>query len=172
MEKLMFYREWCRMYTLTNLEWEMEMAIEKHYTSSQITEWIDIYMNILKNIEDTYARGDVKCLKHFFCDILSEAKELDEPCKRIVNARLRAACGEDLTKYDKKLANNVQRIVKRGKIRNDSEYEKVRTYIGCIVCEPEPSPEHEELLQDLYRMTGDFELAVGDNPSLIGEEWK
>ena len=172
MEKLMFYREWCRMYTLTNLEWEMEMAIEKHYTSSQITEWIEIYMNILKNIEDTYARGDVKCLKHFFCDILSEAKELDEPCKRIVNARLRAVCGEDLTKYDKRLANSVQRIVKRGKIRNDSEYEKVRTYIGCIECEPEPSPEHEELLQDLYRLVGDFEIAVGDDPSLVGEEWR
>ena len=45
MEKLMFYREWCRIYTLTNLEWEMEMAIEKHYTSSQITEWIDIYIS-------------------------------------------------------------------------------------------------------------------------------
>ena len=172
MEKLMFYREWCRIYTLTNLEWEMEMAIEKHYTSSQITEWIDIYMNILKNIEDTYARGDVKCLKHFFCDILSEAKELDEPCKRIVNARLRAVCGEDLTKYDKKLANSVQRIVKRGKIRNGDEYEKVRTYIGCIECEPEPSPEHEELLQDLYRLVDEFEMAVGDDPSLIGEEWK
>ena len=156
------------MYTLTNLEWEMEMAIEKHYTSSQITEWIDIYMNILKNIEDTYARGDVKCLKHFFCDILSEAKELDEPCKRIVNARLRAVCGEDLTKYDKKLANSVQRIVKRGKIRNGNEYEKVRTYIDSI----EGEPEHEALLQDLYRMTGDFESAVGNDPSLIGEEWR
>ena len=172
MEKLMFYREWCRIYTLTNLEWEMEMAIEKHYTSSQITEWIDIYMNILKNIEDTYARGDVKCLKHFFCDILSEAKELDGPCKRIVNARLRAVCGEDLTKYDKRLANSVQRIVKRGKIRNGDEYEKVRTYIGCIECEPEPSPEHEELLQDLYRLADEFETAVGENPSLIGEEWR
>ena len=168
MEKLMFYREWRRIYTLTNLEWEIEMAIENHYTSSQITEWIDIYMNILKNIEDTYARGDVKCLKHFFCDILSEAKELDEPCKRIVNARLRAVCGEDLTKYDKKLANSVQRIVKRGKIRNGDEYEKVRTYIDSI----EGEPEHETLLQDLYRMTGDFESAVGDDPSLIGEEWK
>ena len=168
MEKLMFYREWCRIYTLTNLEWEMEMAIEKHYTSSQITEWIDIYMNILKNIEDTYARGDVKCLKHFFYDILSEAKELDEPCKRIVNARLRAVCGEDLTKYDKRLANSVQRIVKRGKIRNGNEYEKVRTYIDSI----EGEPEHEALLQDLYRMTGDFESAVGDDPSLIGEEWR
>ncbi len=168
MEKLMFYREWCRIYTLTNLEWEIEMAIEKHYTSSQITEWIDIYMNILKNIEDTYARGDVKCLKHFFCDILSEAKELDEPCKRIVNARLRAVCGEDLTKYDKKLANSVQRIVKRGKICNGNEYEKVRTYIDSI----EGEPEHEALLQDLYRMTGDFESAVGEKPSLIGEEWK
>ena len=168
MEKLMFYREWCRMYTLTNLEWEMEMAIEKHYTSSQITEWIDIYMNILKNIEDTYARGDVKCLKHFFYDILSEAKELDEPCKRIVNARLRAVCGEDLTKYDKRLANSVQRIVKRGKIRNGNEYEKVRTYIDSI----EGEPEHEALLQDLYRMTGDFESAVGDDPSLVGEEWR
>ena len=168
MEKLMFYREWCRMYTLTNLEWEMEMAIEKHYTSSQITEWIEIYMNILKNIEDTYARGDVKCLKHFLCDILSEAKELDEPCKRIVNARLRAVCGEDLTKYDKRLVNSVQRIVKRGKIRNGNEYEKVRTYIDSI----EGEPEHEALLQDLYRMTGDFESAVGDDPSLIGEEWR
>ena len=89
-----------------------------------------------------------------------------------INARLRAVCGEDLTKYDKRLANSVQRIVKRGKIRNDSEYEKVRTYIGCIECEPEPSPEHEELLQDLYQLVDDIETAVGDDPSLIGEEWK
>ena len=110
----------------------------------------------------------MKCLKHFFCDILSEAKELDEPCKRIVNARLRAACGEDLTKYDKKLANNVQRIVKRGKIRNDSEYEKVRTYIDSI----EGCSEHDVLLQELYQLADEFEMAVGDDPSLIGEEWK
>lgn len=26
MEKLMFYREWCRMYTLTNLEWRWGMT--------------------------------------------------------------------------------------------------------------------------------------------------
>ena len=125
-------------------------------------------MNILKSIEDTYARGDVKCLKRFFCDILSEAKELDEPCKRIVNARLRAVCGEDLTKYDKRLANSVQRIVKRGKIRNGNEYEKVRTYIDSI----EGEPEHESLLQELYQLADEFETAVGDDPSLIGEEWR
>jgi hypothetical protein len=88
--------------------------------------------------------------------------------RQLVNARLRAVCGEDLTKYDKKLANSVQRIVKRGKIRNGNEYEKVRTYIDSI----EGEPEHEALLQDLYRMTGDFESAVGDDPSLIGEEWR
>ena len=170
MEKIIFYREWCRIYTLTSLEWEMERAIENHYTSSQITEYIELYMNILKNIEINYAKGDVRRLKRFFMDILSESKDLELSHKRIVNARLRAVCGEDLTKYDKRLANSVQRIVKRGKIRNDSEYEKVCNYIDCI--EGEPGPEHEALLQDLYRLVDDFETAVGDNPSLVGEEWR
>ena len=58
--------------------------------------------------------------------------------------------------------------MKRGKIRNGNEYEKVRTYIDRI----EGEPEHETLLQDLYRMTDDFESAVEDDPSLIEEEWK
>lgn len=62
----------------------------------------------------------------------------------------------------------MQRIVKRGKIRNGDEYEKVRTYIDSI----EGEPEHEALLQDLYCLVDDFETAVGDDPSLIGEEWR
>lgn len=66
------------------------------------------------------------------------------------------------------LANSVQRIVKRGKIRNGNEYEKVRTYIDSI----EGEPEHEALLQELYQLADEFEMAVGDDPSLIGEEWK
>ena len=90
------------------------------------------------------------------------------PEREPVNTRLRAVCGEDLTKYDKKLSNNVQRIVKRGKIRNGDEYEKVRTYIDSI----EGCSEHDVLLQELYQLTDEFEMAVGDDPSLIGEEWK
>ena len=73
-----------------------------------------------------------------------------------------------MTKYDKRLANSVQRIVKRGKICNGDEYEKVRTYIDSI----EGCFEHDVLLQDLYQLVDDIETAVGDDPSLIGEEWK
>ena len=108
-------------------------------------------------------------MKRFFKYLTADTLEKYVGSERQpINARLCAVCGEDLTKYDKRLANSVQRIVKRGKIRNDSEYEKVRTYIDSI----EGEPEHEALLQDLYRLVGDFESAVGDDPSLIGEEWR
>ena len=95
-----------------------------------------------------------------------ESYYADEKC--VVNARLRAICGEDLTKYDKRLANSIKRIVRRGKIRNGEEYEKVRTYIDSI----EGEPGQEALLNDLYRLVGEFEMSVGDNPSLVGEEWR
>ena len=124
---------------------------------------------LLDVLNKAYEQKNLTTLKRFFKDLTADSLEICSASKRqLVNTRLRAACGEDLTKYDKKLANSVQRIVKRGKIRNGNEYEKVRTYIDSI----EGEPEHETLLQDLYRMTGDFESAVGDDPSLIGEEWK
>ena len=124
---------------------------------------------LLEILDKAYEQKNLTLLKRFFKDMNADIMELySAPEREPVNARLRAVCGEDLTKYDKKLANSVQRIVKRGKIRNGNEYEKVRTYIDSI----EGEPEHEALLQELYRMTGDFEMAVGDDPSLIGEEWK
>ena len=125
--------------------------------------------SLLDVLNKAYEQKNLTILKRFFKDLTADSLEICSASKRqLVNARLRAVCGEDLTKYDKKLANSVQRIMKRGKIRNGNEYEKVRTYIDCI----EGEPEHEALLQDLYRMTGDFESAVGDDPSLIGEEWR
>ena len=167
MDKFLFYREWSRILI------EYEIEVMKSQNSNLAETIIKEKYRLLEILDKAYEQKNLTLLKRFFKDMNADIMELYSVSEREpVNARLRAVCGEDLTKYDKRLANSVQRIVKRGKIRNDSEYEKVRTYIGCIECEPEPSPEHEELLQDLYRMTGDFELAVGDNPSLIGEEWK
>ena len=88
--------------------------------------------------------------------------------RKILNARLREACGKDLSYIDKRLANSIKRIVKRGKIRNGEEYEKVRTYNDSI----EGEPGQEALLNDLYRLVGEFEMSVGDNPSLVGDEWR
>ena len=147
MDKFLFYKEWCRVLT----EYEIETAQIPKTDLSEII--VREEYRILEKLNKAYEQKNMTTLKRFFKD-------------------LTAVCGEDLTKYDKRLANSVQRIVKRGKIRNDSEYEKVRTYIGCIECEPEPSPEHEELLQDLYQLVDDIETAVGDDPSLIGEEWR
>ena len=167
MDKFLFYREWSRILL------EFEIEVMKSRNSDLEKGVIKEKYRLLKVLDKAYEQKNMTTLKRFFKYLTADTLEKYIGSERQpINARLRAVCGEDLTKYDKRLANSVQRIVKRGKIRNDSEYEKVRTYIGCIVCEPEPSPEHEELLQDLYRMTGDFELAVGDNPSLIGEEWK
>ena len=123
----------------------------------------------LEDIEEAYKLRDKKKLKLFFKYSTMEALELyygDERC--MLNARLRATFGEDLTKYDKRLANSIKRIVRRGKIRNGGEYEKVRTYIDSI----EGEPGQEALLNDLYRLVGEFEMSVGDNPSLVGDEWR
>ena len=167
MDNFLFYREWCRILIECNIEY---LKSEDPYLVEDV---IKEEYRLLDVLNKAYEQKNLTTLKRFFKDLTADSLEICSASKRqLVNARLRAVCGEDLTKYDKRLANSVQRIVKRGKIRNDSEYEKVRTYIGCIECEPEPSPEHEKLLQDLYRMTGDFESAVGDDPSLIGEEWK
>ena len=167
MDKFLFYREWSRIL----LEYEIEVM--KSQNSNLAETIIKEKYRLLEFLDKAYEQKNLTLLKRFFKDMNADIMELySAPEREPVNARLRAVCGEDLTKYDKKLANSVQRIVKREKIRNGDEYEKVRTYIGCIECEPEPSPEHELLLQDLYRMTGDFESAVGENPSLIGEEWK
>ena len=163
MDKFLFYREWSRIL----LEYEIEVM--KSQNSNLAETIIKEKYRLLEILDKAYEQKNLTLLKRFFKDMNADIMELYSVSEREpVNARLRAVCGEDLTKYDKKLANSVQRIVKRGKIRNGNEYEKVRTYIDSI----EGEPEHEALLQDLYRMTGDFESAVGDDPSLIGEEWK
>ena len=163
MDKFLFYREWSRIL----LEYEIEVM--KSQNSNLAETIIKEKYRLLEILDKAYEQKNLTLLKRFFKDMNADIMELySAPEREPVNARLRAVCGEDLTKYDKKLANSVQRIVKRGKIRNGNEYEKVRTYIDSI----EGEPEHEALLQDLYRMTGNFESAVGDDPSLIGEEWK
>ena len=163
MDKFLFYREWCRILIECNIEY---LKSEDPYLVEDV---IKEEYRLLDVLNKAYEQKNLTTLKRFFKDLTADSLEICSASKRqLVNARLRATCGEDLTKYDKKLANSVQRIVKRGKIRNGNEYEKVRTYIDSI----EGEPEHEALLQDLYRMTGDFESAVGDDPSLIGEEWK
>ena len=163
MDKFLFYKEWCRVLT----EYEIETAQIQKTDLSEII--VREEYRILEKLNKAYEQKNMTTLKRFFKYLTADTLEKYIGSERqLVNARLRAACGEDLTKYDKKLANSVQRIVKRGKIRNGNEYEKVRTYIDSI----EGEPEHEALLQDLYRMTGDFESAVGDDPSLIGEEWR
>ena len=163
MDKLLFYKEWCRVLT----EYEIETAQIPKTDLSEII--VREEYRILEKLNKAYEQKNMTPLKRFFKYLTADTLEKYVGSERQpINARLRAVCGEDLTKYDKRLANSVQRIVKRGKIRNGNEYEKVRTYIDSI----EGEPEHEALLQDLYRMTGDFESAVGDDPSLIGEEWK
>lgn len=167
MDKFLFYKEWCRIL----IEYEIETAQIQNSDLSEII--VREEYRILEKLNKAYEQKNLTTLKRFFKYLTADTLEKYVGSERQpINARLCAVCGEDLTKYDKRLANNVQRIVKRGKIRNDSEYEKVRTYIGCIECEPEPRPEHEELLQGLYRLVGDFEIAVGDDPSLVGEEWR
>ena len=163
MDKFLFYREWCRILIECNIEY---LKSEDPYLVEDV---IKEEYRLLDVLNKAYEQKNLTTLKRFFKDLTADSLEICSASKRQqINARLRAVCGEDLTKYDKKLANSVQRIVKRGKIRNGNEYEKVRTYIDSI----EGEPEHEALLQDLYRMTGDFESAVGDDPSLIGEEWR
>ena len=163
MDKFLFYREWSRILIECNIEY---LKSEDPYLVEDV---IKEEYRLLDVLNKAYEQKNLTTLKRFFKDLTADSLEICSASKRqLVNARLRAVCGEDLTKYDKKLANSVQRIVKRGKIRNGNEYEKVRTYIDSI----EGEPEHEALLQELYRMTGDFESAVGDDPSLIGEEWR
>lgn len=164
MDKLLYYRNW----SSTILKWWMDrlcVEMEDDENSQQIKTEIQRMAN---EVEEAYVSRNRKTLERYYSSMSDMVIDFHPSSKKALNARLRATCGEDLTKYDKKLANSVQRIVKRGKIRNGNEYEKVHTYIDSI----EGEPEHEALLQDLYRMTGDFESAVGDDPSLIGEEWK
>ena len=163
MDKFLFYREWCRILIECNIEY---LKSEDPYLVEDV---IKEEYRLLDVLNKAYEQKNLTTLKRFFKDLTADSLEICSASKRqLVNARLRAVCGEDLTKYDKKLANSVQRIVKRGKIRNGNEYEKVRTYIDSI----EGCSEHDVLLQELYQLADEFETAVGENPSLIGEEWK
>ena len=163
MDKFLFYREWCRILIECNIEY---LKSEDPYLVEDV---IKEEYRLLDVLNKAYEQKNLTTLKRFFKDLTADSLEICSASKRqLVNARLRAVCGEDLTKYDKKLANSVQRIVKRGKIRNGNEYEKVRTYIDSI----EGCSEHDVLLQELYQLADEFEMAVGDDPSLIGEEWK
>ena len=163
MDKFLFYREWSRILL------EFEIEVMKSQNSILAETIIKEKYRLLEILDKAYEQKNMTLLKRFFKYMSADMIELySAPEREPINARLRAVCGEDLTKYDKKLANSVQRIVKRGKIRNGNEYEKVRTYIDSI----EGEPEHEALLQELYQLADEFETAVGENPSLIGEEWR
>ena len=141
------------------------VEMEDDENSQQIKTEIQRMAN---EVEEAYVSRNRKTLERYYSSMSDMVIDFHPSSKKALNARLRAACGEDLTKYDKKLANSVQRIVKRGKIRNGDEYEKVRTYIDSI----EGCSEHDVLLQELYQLADEFEMAVGENPSLIGEEWR
>ena len=163
MDKFLFYKEWCRVLT----EYEIETAQIPKTDLSEII--VREEYRILEKLNKAYEQKNMTTLKRFFKYLTADTLEKYIGSERQpINARLRAVCGEDLTKYDKRLANSVQRIVKRGKIRNGDEYEKVRTYIDSI----EGCSEHDVLLQELYQLADEFESAVGDDPSLIGEEWR
>ena len=163
MDKFLFYREWSRILL------EFEIEVMKSQNSILAETIIKEKYRLLEVLDKAYEQKNMTLLKRFFKYMSADMIELySAPEREPVNARLRAVCGEDLTKYDKKLANSVQRIVKRGKIRNGDEYEKVRTYIDSI----EGCSEHDVLLQELYQLADEFETAVGENPSLIGEEWR
>ena len=163
MDKFLFYKEWSRILIECNIDY---LKSEDPYLVEDV---IKEEYRLLDVLNKAYEQKNLTTLKRFFKDLTADSLEICSASKRQqINARLRAVCGEDLTKYDKKLANSVQRIVKRGKIRNGDEYEKVRTYIDSI----EGCSEHDVLLQELYQLADEFETAVGENPSLIGEEWK
>lgn len=163
MDKFLFYKEWSRILIECNIEY---LKSEDPYLVEDV---IKEEYRLLDVLNKAYEQKNLTTLKRFFKDLTADSLEIGSVSKRQqINARLRAVCGEDLTKYDKRLANSVQRIVKRGKIRNGDEYEKVRTYIDSI----EGCSEHDVLLQELYQLADEFETAVGENPSLIGEEWK
>ena len=164
MDKLLYYRNW----SSTILRWWMDrlcVEMEDDENSQQIKTEIQRMAN---EVEEAYVSRNRKTLERYYSSMSDMVIDFHPSSKKTLNARLRAVCGEDLTKYDKKLANSVQRIVKRGKIRNGDEYEKVRTYIDSI----EGCSEHDVLLQELYQLADEFETAVGDDPSLIGEEWR
>ena len=163
MDNFLFYKEWCRILIECNIEY---LKSENLYP---VEEVIKEQYRLLDVLNNAYEKKNIITLKRFFKDLTADSMEIcSVPKRQMVNARLRAACGEDLTKYDKRLASSVQRIVKRGKIRNGDEYEKVRTYIDVL----EGEPEQEALLQELYRLVGDFEDAVREDPSIVGEEWR
>ena len=163
MDKFLFYKEWSRILIECNIDY---LKSEDPYLVEDV---IKEEYRLLDVLNKAYEQKNLTTLKRFFKDLTADSLEICSASKRQqINARLRAVCGEDLTKYDKKLANSVQRIVKRGKIRNGAEYEKVRTYIDSI----EGCSEHDVLLQELYQLADEFETAVGENPSLIGEEWR
>ena len=164
----MFLKLWNLTFNDFWRELESLHAKEYPYNEEYKDEFGDLYTRYQKDIEKAYEKGNKRRLNAYFKENLACAMNMDPVDRKRLNARLRAACGEDLTKYDKRLASSVQRIVKRGKIRNGDEYEKVRTYIGSI----EGEPEQDTLLQELYRLAGDFEDAVSEDPSLVGEEWR
>ena len=160
----MYYRNWSR----TILEWNIDRIRVEMDDDNEAQEIIYEFERMADEVEKAYASHDMKTLKRYYSAMSDMVIDFQPSSKKSLNARLRAACGEDLTKYDKRLGNSVQRIVKRGKIRNGDEYEKVRTYIDSL----EGEPEQDALLQDLYRLVEDFEDAVRGNPTLIGEEWR
>ena len=163
MDKFLFYKEWCRILLETKIE-----AVRSE-GSDYAEDIIKEMTRSLNTLYKVYEQKNLTLLKHFFkclnTDIIAVYSMSEQ---KVINARLRTVCGDDLTKYDKRLASSVHRIVKRGKIRNGDEYEKVRTYIDVL----EGEPEQDTLLQELYRLAGDFEDAVSEDPSLIREEWR
>lgn len=166
MEKVVFYYEWCRVineYVHTKFISELYKKI-----GNRAQEMVDVFRWEKTMLDHAFREKNEKLLKRFFLSTLEMAVNMDASSKAIINSRLRAACGEDLTKYDRRLANSVMRIVKCGKICNGEEYDEVCLFIESI----EGKGGQEPLLQKLYQLVDEFEIIAGENHSLVDEEWR
>ena len=102
MDKFLFYREWSRILL------EFEIEVMKSRNSDLEEGVIKEKYRLLEVLDKAYEQKNMTLLKRFFKYMSADMIELYSASEREpVNARLRAACGEDLTKYDKKLANSV-----------------------------------------------------------------
>lgn len=102
----------------------------------------------LRYLEKTTPGIYIKGMRMAFRDLNEMAQETPADILTRINQTLRNKFGKDLTTYARSTQAQVKKIIKRGKITTDEEYQLLETRVSDL-CQMDPRPDGIDVLNEL-----------------------
>lgn len=123
---------------------------------------IDAFDVTSRRLEEAYQKKDLKYLRAMNRELNAVFNSYPEPDKTRLLKRLKEEVGEDFTETELKMKQKVARIMKRGVVKNRSEYDLIMSMLDSIYSNSRPevefTPEENELIDKYQTLleTADF----------------